>query len=73
MREWAEGRSTLRHDEDAGTVIRTETGRQTDEVEDQREQLARVIRNFRAANPRFRISDDVIRRYHPTRCTTARS
>lgn len=45
-------------------VIRTDGDTETEQTEDQREQLERVIRAFRAANPRFRISDDVIRRYH---------
>ncbi|HEX9094027.1 MAG TPA: AAA family ATPase [Coriobacteriia bacterium] len=35
-----------------------------EESEDQRQQLERVIRTFRLANPTFRIPEDVIRRYH---------
>ena len=45
-------------------VTRTDAETTTEPVEQPGEELARIISAFRAANPRFRISDDVIRRYH---------
>jgi MoxR-like ATPase len=51
-------------DEDAAMMIRTDSGAAVAEAEDQRQQLRELLVTFRAANPRFRISDDVIRRYH---------
>ncbi len=42
-------------------IMRTDTETTT---EDQGAHLRSVLKTFRAANPRFRISDDVIRRYH---------
>jgi dynein-related subfamily AAA family protein len=45
-------------------VIRTDDEAATEEAADQGERLRRLIATFRAQNPRFRISDDVIRRYH---------
>ncbi|MFB3738287.1 MAG: McrB family protein [Candidatus Velamenicoccus archaeovorus] len=42
----------------------TSTDRDTAQAIDQQERLERLIQAFREANPRFRISDDVIRRYH---------
>ena len=45
-------------------VIRADDPYVTAEAADQAQQLERVIRTFRVANPKFLISDDVIRRYH---------
>lgn len=45
-------------------MLRTDGEAIAGKAENQRQQLGRLLGTFRAANPRFRISDDVIRRYH---------